>query len=119
MTVTDIDAAAPEAEATVAAQVGGSATVRIVRVVRETTDAVSLELVPVRAERFPYRPGQFLTLRIPSALTGSVSRCYSLSSAPHEDGPLQVTVKRTVDGYGSNWLCDNAAEGLTLEVLPP
>ncbi|WP_227980582.1 ferredoxin--NADP reductase [Nocardia spumae] len=99
----------------------GAAQVRIVRVVRETPDAISLELEPEagHAERFGYRPGQFLTLRIPSALTGSVSRCYSLSSAPHEGGTLKVTVKRTVDGYGSNWLCDNATAGSTLQVLPP
>ncbi|WP_458689888.1 2Fe-2S iron-sulfur cluster-binding protein [Nocardia tengchongensis] len=117
MTVTDFEV--DEAAAT--AQVSGITSATIVRVVRETADAVSLELVPdaAQAERFSYRPGQFLTLRIPSDLTGSVSRCYSLSSAPHEGGPLKVTVKRTVEGYGSNWLCDNAAEGLALDVLPP
>ena len=95
--------------------------VEIVRVVRETADAVSLELAPQpeHAERFGYRPGQFLTVRIPSELTGSVSRCYSLSSAPHEGGPLKVTVKRTAAGYASNWLCDNAVAGDTLQVLPP
>ncbi|SUA78638.1 3-ketosteroid-9-alpha-hydroxylase reductase subunit [Nocardia otitidiscaviarum] len=100
---------------------GAVASVRVVRVVRETHDAVSLELAPepAHAARFGYRPGQFLTLRIPSALTGSVSRCYSLSSAPHEGGPLKVTVKRTPGGYGSNWLCDNAVAGTTLEALPP
>ncbi|MFE3190390.1 2Fe-2S iron-sulfur cluster-binding protein [Nocardia sp. NPDC059240] len=115
------DTAALEAEATATAAAGGIASARIVRVVRETADAVSLEFAPdaAHAARFTYRPGQFLTLRIPSELTGSVSRCYSLSSAPHEGGPLKVTVKRTVDGYGSNWLCDNAAEGLSLDVLPP
>ena len=100
---------------------GASALVQVVRVVRETADAVSLELVPEPGEvhRFDYRPGQFLTLRIPSDLTGSVSRCYSLSSAPHEAGALKVTVKRTADGYGSNWLCDNVTAGSTLQVLPP
>ncbi|QLY30168.1 ferredoxin--NADP reductase [Nocardia huaxiensis] len=123
MTVTDIapDAAQLEADATVAAQAGGVASARVVRVVRETEDAVSLELEPEagHAGRFGYKPGQFLTLRIPSELTGSVSRCYSLSSAPHEGGLLKITVKRTVDGYGSNWLCDNAVEGMSLDVLPP
>ncbi|NNH74237.1 ferredoxin--NADP reductase [Nocardia uniformis] len=103
------------------ASASGVASVRVVRVVRETHDAVSLELTPdtAHADRFGYRAGQFLTLRIPSDMTGSVSRCYSLSSAPHEGGPLKVTVKRTPDGYGSNWLCDNATEGMALEVLPP
>ncbi|MFI1913526.1 2Fe-2S iron-sulfur cluster-binding protein [Nocardia sp. NPDC020380] len=125
MTVTEIEPDSAELEASAAVETaqaaGGIAAVRVSRVVRETADAVSLELTPdpAHAARFSYRPGQFLTLRIPSDLTGSVSRCYSLSSAPHEDGPLKVTVKRTADGYGSNWLCDNAAEGLALDVLPP
>ncbi|GAA5112020.1 ferredoxin--NADP reductase [Haloechinothrix salitolerans] len=94
---------------------------RITRVVAETPDACSLELaVPDDlVEKFHHRPGQFLTLRIPSERTGSVGRCYSLCSAPHEAGPLKVAVKRVRDGYGSNWLCDNAAEGMVLEVLPP
>jgi len=30
-----------------------------------------------------------------------------------------VTVKRTVDGYASNWICDNLREGDTIKVLPP
>ncbi|MGH3519334.1 MAG: 2Fe-2S iron-sulfur cluster-binding protein [Haloechinothrix sp.] len=93
----------------------------VARNVAETHDAHSLELeVPAElAERFRYRPGQFLTLRVPSDRTGSVGRCYSLSSAPHEDGPLKVTVKRVREGYGSNWLCDNARTGMAVDVLPP
>ena len=31
----------------------------------------------------------------------------------------EVTVKRTVDGYGSNWICDNLRAGETLRSLPP
>ncbi|MGV9412085.1 2Fe-2S iron-sulfur cluster-binding protein [Nocardia sp. NPDC003693] len=125
MTVADLEPDTAQLDADAALETvrraGGSAAVRITRVVRETADAVSLELTPDAdcADRFDYRPGQFLTLRIPSERTGSVSRCYSLSSAPHEGGPLKVTVKRTVDGYGSNWLCDNAVEGMSLDVLPP
>jgi 3-ketosteroid 9alpha-monooxygenase subunit B len=51
--------------------------------------------------------------------TGSVARCYSLSSSPYVDNSLAVTVKRTAGGYGSNWLCDNVIEGMQLDVLPP
>lgn len=93
----------------------------VARVIDETPDAQSIELeVPGElADRFGYRPGQFLTLRVPSDRTGSVGRCYSLSSAPHEDGPLKVTVKRVDHGYGSNWLCDNARAGMAIDVLPP
>lgn len=90
-------------------------------VIAETPDTCSLEFdIPEDArERFAYKPGQFLTLRIPSERTGSVARCYSLASSPHTDDRPKVTVKRTADGYGSNWVCDNVKPGDTIEVLPP
>src|SRR6476620_10295412 len=90
-------------------------------VVEETPDSLSLVFdVPADlADKFAYKPGQFLTLRIPSGRTGSVARCYSLASSPHTDDLPKVTVKRTVDGYGSNWVCDNLKPGDQIEVLPP
>ncbi|RFU20523.1 ferredoxin--NADP reductase [Geodermatophilus marinus] len=98
----------------------GPQRVRVVEVVRETVDAHSLVLEPEDPQPFEsYRPGQFLTVRIPSERAGGAARCYSLSSSPHCQERLKVTVKRTVGGYGSNWLCDNVAEGMTLEVLRP
>ncbi|MFF0489751.1 2Fe-2S iron-sulfur cluster-binding protein [Nocardia sp. NPDC004068] len=98
-----------------------SAVLRVAAVIPETADACSLVFdVPEELrERFDYQPGQFLTLRIPSELTGSVARCYSLASSPHTDDRPKVTVKRTVDGYASNWVCDNVKAGHELEVLPP
>jgi 3-ketosteroid 9alpha-monooxygenase subunit B len=94
---------------------------RVVEVVEETADAHSVSFaVPEGAEAvFDYRPGQFLTLAVPSDRTGVAARCYSLSSSPHDGGPLTVTVKRTVDGYASNWICDNLREGATVRVLAP
>ena len=71
----------------------------------------------IPAERLRYAPGQFLTLRVPSDRTGSVARCYSLCSSPFTDDALTVTVKRTADGYASNWLCDNAHKGMRIHVL--
>ncbi|MCS3778934.1 ferredoxin--NADP reductase [Tsukamurella ocularis] len=93
----------------------------VAKVVSETQDAHSIEFeVPAElADKFTYKPGQFLTLRVPSDETGSVARCYSLCSAPHDEGPLRVAVKRTADGYASNWLCDNATPGMEIDVLVP
>ncbi|MBJ7357009.1 ferredoxin--NADP reductase [Nocardioides sp.] len=93
----------------------------VVDVVEETADAHSVSFaVPEGAEaEFDYKPGQFLTLAVPSDQTGVAARCYSLSSSPHDGGPLTVTVKRTADGYASNWICDNLREGDTIKVLPP
>ncbi|WP_280411098.1 ferredoxin--NADP reductase [Nocardia asiatica] len=92
------------------------------RVVQETADAVSIwfEVPEQQLGVFAYNPGQFLTLRIPGAGDGEyVARCYSLSSSPHADDSLAVTVKRTEGGYGSNWLCDNIKVGAEVTVLPP
>ncbi|MGC4936066.1 2Fe-2S iron-sulfur cluster-binding protein [Gordonia sp. DT30] len=91
-------------------------------VIDETPDARSIVFdIPESAkEAFTdYRAGQFLTLRIPSEQTGSVARCYSLASSPAGEELPKVTVKRTVDGYGSNWVCDNLAAGSQIEALPP
>lgn len=96
-------------------------TLRVCQVVEETADAVSLvfDVPEPLCDRFSYRPGQFLTLRIPSDLTGSVARCYSLASSPLTGEPLRVTVKRTAGGFASNWICDNVVAGSELVVLPP
>jgi 3-ketosteroid 9alpha-monooxygenase subunit B len=94
---------------------------RVVDVIEETGDARSIVLeVPddARAE-FDYKPGQFLTVAVPSDRTGTVARCYSLASTPYETDLLKFTVKRTVEGYGSNWINDNLRAGSHLTVLPP
>ncbi len=93
---------------------------KVLDVVEETPEAHSIvfEVPDDLAEQFAYTPGQFLTVAVPSEQTGLAARCYSLSSAPHS-GRHQITVKRTADGYASNWICDNLREGDTLRVLPP
>ena len=100
---------------------------QVAEVVEETADARSLVFtVPdgpgdpvIPSEKLRYAPGQFLTLRVPSDRTGSVARCYSLCSSPFTGDPMTVTVKRTVDGYASNWLCDHAHAGMKIHVLAP
>ena len=99
----------------------------VVSVIEETSDARSLvfkapegpEDSEIPSQKLRYAPGQFLTLRVPSDRTGSVARCYSLCSSPFTGDPLTVTVKRTVEGYASNWLCDNAHPGMRIHVLAP
>jgi 3-ketosteroid 9alpha-monooxygenase subunit B len=97
---------------------------QVSEVIAETDDSRSLVFtvpdgVVIPADRLSYSPGQFLTLRVPSDRTGSVARCYSLCSSPFTDDALTVTVKRTVDGYASNWLCDHAHPGMKIHVLAP
>ena len=94
---------------------------KVIDVVEETGDAhsVSFEVPEGQEEHFSYKPGQFLTLAVPSDQTGVAARCYSLSSSPHDGGPLTVTVKRTAEGYASNWICENLRVGDSVRVLPP
>ena len=90
--------------------------VPVAAVVRETEDACSLVLDAA----FAYSPGQFITVRVPSSVTGSVARCYSLCSSPTVSGERPaIAVKRTAGGYASNWILDNVTAGSVLEVLPP
>ena len=91
----------------------------VAEVRRETDDAVSVvfDVPEQHAEAFRFRPGQFLTLGIPSDLTGLVARCYSVCVPPGE--PLTVTVKRTVEGYGSGWIHDHLRSGDEVRVLAP
>jgi len=95
--------------------------VRVAEVVRETDDTCSLVLdVPPELEAlFGYRPGQFVTVRVPSEQTGSVARCYSLSSSPHAGDRPAITIKRTDGGYASNWIHDTITAGSTVDLIPP
>lgn len=96
------------------------APLRIKRVVRETSDAVSLVLdVPADcSHRFHYKPGQFLTLQV-NLDGGAHRRCYSMSSFPHNGNDLQITVKRDPGGLVSNWLNDTAEVGAEIHAAPP
>jgi 3-ketosteroid 9alpha-monooxygenase subunit B len=93
---------------------------RVKRVVPETADCCSLVLeipAPLRA-RFAYKAGQFLTFRIP--VDGEpLLRCYSMSSSPHTDPDLKVTVKRIAGGRVSNWINDHVRAGDTLQASAP
>jgi 3-ketosteroid 9alpha-monooxygenase subunit B len=95
--------------------------VPVADVISETDDACSLVLAvpPELAGVFAYRPGQFLTVRVPDGAGGSVARCYSLSSSPHTGDLPTITVKRIADGYASNWIADNVRPGGVLDLLPP
>lgn len=82
------------------------------------TKSIVFDVPEALAEQFSYKPGQFLTLRLP--IEGRyVPRCYSMSSAPALDDALRVTVKRVHQGRGSNWVCDKIRAGDMIELMPP
>ena len=93
---------------------------RVQRIVEETADARSIvfDLPSDLVDRFAYRPGQFVTLRVVTD-DGPQLRSYSMSSAPSLDADLQVTVKRVPGGRVSNWLNDALSVGDVLGVSEP
>src|SRR5471032_2627675 len=97
----------------------GSYSLQVCAVIDETADARSLvlDVPPSLRERFRYKPGQFLSFRVPC--TGKLlTRCYSMASSPLTDARPKVTVKRVEGGRVSNWMND-VQVGDWLEVLPP
>ncbi|QPG61274.1 ferredoxin--NADP reductase [Pseudomonas sp. BIGb0427] len=98
----------------------GSYRLQVCAVIDETADARSLVLeVPAQLrERFRYKPGQFLSFRVPCA-GKLLTRCYSMASSPLCDARPKVTIKRVADGRVSNWMNQQVQVGDWLEVLPP
>lgn len=93
---------------------------KVADVIAESADARSFvfDLPQALHDAFSYRPGQFLTLKVPCA-DATVQRCYSLSSAPGIDRAPKITVKRVRDGRVSNWMCDSIRPGDELDVMAP
>ncbi|WP_236715503.1 ferredoxin--NADP reductase [Pseudomonas sp. BMS12] len=98
----------------------GTYRLQVAAVIDETADARSLVLsVPAELrERFRYRPGQFLSFRVPHG-GKLLTRCYSMASSPDCDAQPKVTIKRVNEGRVSNWMNDAVQAGDWLEVLPP
>jgi 3-ketosteroid 9alpha-monooxygenase subunit B len=93
---------------------------RVARTIQETRDAISivLEIPDALRQVFSYRPGQFLSFKVP--YRGSVLvRSYSFSSSPDTDAEHKVTVKRVEGGRISNWMVDEVRAGAALMVAPP
>ena len=94
------------------------AKLKIVDVVQETNDAVSIHFKQPFFKKVKYTPGQFLTLLVD--IEGKTERrCYSLNSAPNVDRTMSVTVKRVKDGKVSNYLLDYVKTGASMKVVYP
>jgi len=89
------------------------------KIINETPDAVSVVFKkPGFFRSIKYKPGQFLTLKLP--IQNKVeNRAYSLSSSPYTHKFLRITVKKVADGLVSNYICDSLKEGQKLEVEKP
>lgn len=99
---------------------------RVLRKEPESEVITSFYLEPVDGGAVPlFKPGQYLTVRVPTPCGHPTMRNYSLSDKPGQPW-FRISVKRepareanTPDGFVSNFLHEGVKVGDTLEVGPP
>lgn len=91
---------------------------KIKEIERHNPDTVTIHFWHPFNEIIAYKPGQFLTVFIPSG-DKKVRRSYSLSSSSFTDISPAITVKRIHDGIASAYLIDQVKVGDVLEVMEP
>ncbi|MCK6650107.1 MAG: FAD-binding oxidoreductase, partial [Bacteroidia bacterium] len=93
---------------------------KVVDVVRETADAVSVAFeVPANLKQdYKYIQGQYLTLKL--MINGEeVRRSYSICSSPVEENELRVAIKKVHNGKVSSFINDKTQVGDVIEVMTP
>lgn len=104
------------------------ATVRCVQIIQETYDVKTFRFVAEPELLFHFKPGQFVTLKLPITTPKGqpIRRSYSISSSPSRPHTLDITVKRVSatrqdlpPGLVSNWLHDQLEVGMTLSLQGP
>jgi len=93
---------------------------KVVDVVRETADAVSVAFeVPADLKQdFKYKQGQYLTLKL-NVKGEELRRSYSICSSPLDENELRVAIKKVKDGRVSTFINDTVKVGDLIEVMIP
>lgn len=95
-------------------------TLKIIDIVRETADAVSVafEVPDNLKQEYTYKQGQYLTLKF--FVNGEeLRRSYSICSSPVEENELRVAIKKVKDGRMSTYINDKIKVGDSMEVMIP
>jgi ring-1,2-phenylacetyl-CoA epoxidase subunit PaaE len=93
-------------------------TLKVIDIIIETEDAVTLSFKQPALRKVKYLSGQYLTLIF--RINGRrYLRPYSFSSSPDIDHDLKITVKRVIGGIISNHIIDKVKIGDLVEVLEP
>lgn len=93
---------------------------KVIDVVRETVDAVSVAFeVPANLKQdYKYKQGQYLTLKM--IVDGEeVRRSYSICSSPVDESELRVAIKRVHKGRVSTYINDIIKVGDVVDVMIP
>ncbi|HXT82795.1 MAG TPA: FAD-binding oxidoreductase [Verrucomicrobiae bacterium] len=64
-----------------------------------------------------FMPGQYVELWIPE--TKWLSRAYSIGNSPHEDGSIELQIRRIDEGRYSEWVFEKMKVGDTISVRGP
>lgn len=104
----------------------GFKTFHVIKKKEESSVITSFYLSPKDGKPLPlFKPGQYITLCVPTLDGSTTMRNYSLSDKPNQDW-LRISVKRETSqvseipsGYVSNFLHDDINAGSCLEVGPP
>jgi len=93
---------------------------KVIDVVRETPDAVSVafEVPPALKADYKYKQGQYLTLKF-NIKGEELRRSYSICSSPVDENELRVAIKKVKDGRVSTYINDNLKAGDVIEVMTP
>ncbi len=99
---------------------------RVIRKEKESTNITSFYLAPADGTPLPpFKPGQYVTVRLPLANGQTTMRNYSLSDAPGQEW-YRISVKRekgisaeTPKGYVSNLLHNSIEVGAEIDIAPP
>lgn len=94
--------------------------IKVKKIKQETPSSVTIFLdIPEELKSlFEYKPGQFLDVKV--NINGDIQkRAYSISTSPHIDSELAITVKEIEEGYVSRYLVRELEEGDVLEVSKP
>jgi ferredoxin-NADP reductase/DMSO/TMAO reductase YedYZ heme-binding membrane subunit len=97
-----------------------SGELKVSKVTEETHDVRTFRFVPKEGGPLPFshRPGQYLNLSV--QIDGKrVNRSYTIASAPTQSEYVEITVKKTENGWASKHLHDVLKEGSTLKVSAP
>lgn len=90
---------------------------RVSEIVQETEDTKTFILFE-ESNQIKFEAGQFLTFSL-SIEGEEIRRSYSISSAPYELPGISITMKRSAEGFASNFLFEKVKPGDILHAYPP
>lgn len=90
----------------------------VVGIIDEAPDVKTFTFRSDNQTWFRYKPGQFVTLELPTA-DGPLMRTYTLSSSPSRPFSIAVTVKAQTESVGTRWMFENLKPGSHIKAFGP